>query len=81
MTQTNTDTDTDDEMSFEERLDRLDDVVERLEADDVGLDESLSLYEEGVRLLEECRSRLEDVETRVEAIGEADIQHESDDHN
>lgn len=82
-TDTGTDTDTDiDSLGFEERLERLDEIVERLEADDVGLDDSLSLYEEGVRLLDACRDRLDEAETKIESLGDAEIdtRTEADSH-
>lgn len=67
------------ELTFEETLKQLEDVVERLESgDSLTLDESLAAFEEGVRLTRLCRKTLEEAELRVRRLaedekGEADI--------
>ena len=50
---------------FEDQLARLEEIVDRLEDDAVGLEEALELFEQGMRLARSCRSRLEAVELRV----------------
>ncbi|MBE6554712.1 MAG: exodeoxyribonuclease VII small subunit [Ruminococcaceae bacterium] len=55
-------------MKFEEAMARLEAVVEQLEKSNVGLDESLALYEEGMRLIGFCNKKLNDAEQRVEAV-------------
>lgn len=55
------------EFDFESSFERLEEIVERLdESDDLTLDESLDLYEEGVELVERCRGRLEQAEERLD---------------
>ncbi len=67
------------ELTFEETLKQLEDVVERLErGDSLTLDESLAAFEEGVRLTRLCRKTLEEAELRIQRLvedeeGEADI--------
>jgi len=56
------------QMSFEEALKRLEEVVERLERGDEPLEGSLALFEEGVRLSGLLTSRLEEAEARIERI-------------
>jgi len=56
------------EHSFEEALDRLEEIVEHLEEDPPSLDEALDAYEEGVALANDCLSRLEDAEQRVSEL-------------
>lgn len=56
------------ELSFEQRLQKLESIVERLEASDLTLDESLRLFEEGVGLSDTCRKMLEEAETKVEKL-------------
>ncbi len=57
----------DGEPEFEESFERLEEIVEKLdESDDLTLDESLELYEEGVELVERCRGRLETAEDRLD---------------
>jgi exodeoxyribonuclease VII small subunit len=55
-------------MTFEEALKRLEEIVTKLEAGDVSLDESLKLYEEGQGLLKFCQERLQKAETRVKEL-------------
>jgi exodeoxyribonuclease VII small subunit len=54
--------------AFEDILSRLGAVVERLESGDMPLEESLSLFEEGVRLSRLGAARLDDAERRVERL-------------
>jgi exodeoxyribonuclease VII small subunit len=54
--------------SLGDELDRLEEIVRRLEADDLDLDAALALFEEGVARLREARSRLETAELKVRAV-------------
>ncbi len=56
------------EMRFEEALKALEDVVTRLEAGDVPLDESIALYERGAKLKAHCEARLAEAQARIEQI-------------
>lgn len=51
--------------SFEDALERLEALVEKLESGDLRLEESLRLFEEGMKLTRHCHERLEEVERRV----------------
>lgn len=52
-------------LSFEEAMQRLDSIVKRLERGDVALEESLSLFEEGSKLLASCNQMLDAAEQKV----------------
>jgi exodeoxyribonuclease VII small subunit len=54
--------------SFENALGRLSDIVERLEGGELPLEESLRLFEEGVRLARAAEAKLEAAERRVEEL-------------
>ena len=56
------------ELSFEKALERLGEVVAELEAGKVGLDESLKLYEEGMKLVRLCNEKLDSAEQRVMTV-------------
>ena len=56
------------EMTIEGRLRRLDEIVVALEADDVGLDRGLELFEEGVRHVRSAERVLADAELKVEEL-------------
>lgn len=58
--------------SFELSLERLTQVVDRLESGELGLEESLALFEEGVRLSRSAKERLDKAEKRVEELIESD---------
>jgi exodeoxyribonuclease VII small subunit len=54
--------------SFEASLHRLTEVVEKLESGELGLEESLALFEEGVGLARSAQARLDAAEKRVEEL-------------
>jgi exodeoxyribonuclease VII small subunit len=59
---------TEDAPAFEDILGRLSSVVERLESGEIALEESLALFEEGVRLSRIGAARLDEAERRVERL-------------
>jgi exodeoxyribonuclease VII small subunit len=64
------------EPNFETALKRLEEIVQALEKGDLSLDESLRLYEEGIKLSRLCHAKLEDAEGKItlllkDARGEA----------
>ena len=56
------------ELSFEAALKRLEEIVRRLESGDASLDESIELYSEGDRLRQQCETRLQAAQARIEKI-------------
>ena len=56
--------------SFEESLTALEGVVERLERGELSLEESVRLFEEGVKLSEACKKELEAAEGKVQLLVE-----------
>lgn len=53
---------------FEKSFQQLEKIVQRLESEELPLDESLQLFEEGIRLSRFCHQRLEEVEKKIELI-------------
>jgi exodeoxyribonuclease VII small subunit len=53
---------------FEKSFQQLETIVKRLESEELPLDESLQLFEEGVRLSRFCNQKLEEVEKKIELI-------------
>ena len=53
---------------FEEQLTQLETVVERLERGDLTLDESVRLFEEGMKLSHDCKEQLEKAEGRIQVL-------------
>lgn len=56
------------EKTFEASLNELERIVKQLEDGDLPLEESLKLFEDGVRLSRECRERLTSAERRIEVL-------------
>ena len=56
------------EKPFETSLSELESIVAKLEAGDLPLEESLELFEKGIRLSRECRDRLAKAERRIEIL-------------
>lgn len=56
------------EKSFETSLAELEQIVTKLEGGDLPLEESLELFEKGIKLSRECRTRLANAERRIEIL-------------
>ena len=54
--------------TFESSLARLEEIVKAMESGDAMLDESLALYEEGVKLIKFCTKALDDAEQKVKIL-------------
>lgn len=67
-------------MEFEKKLQRLEEIVKKMEAGDIALEESLQLFEEGVRLSKQCHEQLGQAEQKVKILsgispsGEAQLE-------
>ena len=55
-------------MDFEKKLKRLEEIVQKMEKGDLALDESLKLFEEGVKLSRECHVQLTQAEAQVKKL-------------
>jgi exodeoxyribonuclease VII small subunit len=56
------------EKSFEEALQELEGIVNRLEQGDLPLDEALQFFEDGVKLSRYCHTKLDEAQKRVEVL-------------
>ena len=54
--------------SFEEQLTALESVVERLERGDLSLEDSVRLFEEGMKLSDACKKELEAAEGKIQVL-------------
>ena len=54
--------------TFEEQMNALEAVVEKLERGELTLDDSVRLFEEGVRLSRACKAELDTAEGRIEVL-------------
>jgi exodeoxyribonuclease VII small subunit len=55
-------------VTFEAALKQLEEIVQRLERGELPLEESLKLYEEGIRLSRLCHAKLEEAEGKIELL-------------
>lgn len=55
-------------VKFEQAMARLEAIVGELEKGDLPLDESLKIFEEGIRLSKNCLKVLEDAERKIEVL-------------
>ena len=53
------------EFSLEENFTRLEELIERLEKDDIPLEEAFRAYNEGMTVLKKCNDQIDRVETQV----------------
>ncbi len=58
----------DKENSFEKNLQKLEIIVEKLESGEIGLEESVELYEEGMKIKKICDKKLKDIEMQIKKI-------------
>ncbi len=56
------------EISFEEAIEKLEEIVNSLESGSFPLEESLKLYEEGVKLVNLCNKKITNVEKSVKIL-------------
>jgi exodeoxyribonuclease VII small subunit len=54
--------------SFEQALQQLEQIVQKLEKGELPLEDSLKLYEDGIRLSRLCHAKLEEAEGRIEVL-------------
>lgn len=57
-------------MSLEESLQKIDEIIQKLETEDITLEESFQSYQKGMALLKECNDSLDEVEKKVLKIAE-----------
>ncbi|MCR5095332.1 MAG: exodeoxyribonuclease VII small subunit [Erysipelotrichaceae bacterium] len=58
------------ELTFEQQMKKLQDIVDKLESGDVDLDTSIKLYEDGLKLSKELKKQLLVFEDKIEKLGQ-----------
>ena len=54
--------------NFEVNLKKLEGIVDKLESGNIGLEESVKLYEEGMKIKKVCDNKLKDIEMQIKKI-------------
>jgi exodeoxyribonuclease VII small subunit len=57
------------EHTFEQRMERLEEIVQMIERGEIPLDEVMKLYEEGVNLSRQCLDQLRQTEIKLKTLG------------
>lgn len=58
-------------MTFEEKLSRIEEIVQLLNSGNESLEKQIQIYEEGIKLINECREFLQTAEKKVININSA----------
>jgi exodeoxyribonuclease VII small subunit len=66
------------EISFEHKLAELENIVEKLEMGQLSLDESLGLFEKGIKLVKECDTNLKTARQKMEKLIEENDELKSE---
>ncbi len=70
------------ENSFEQSLTRIKEIVQKLEDNELSLDESIKLYQEGINLTTECYNKLNEVEKQsIKILEDSDISRLKGENN
>lgn len=56
------------ELKFEDQMKKLEEIVDKLESNDVDLDESISLYEQGLKLSKSLKEQLSKFEKKINEL-------------
>ena len=57
------------ENNFENKLNELEKIVSKLEGNEISLDEAIKLFEDGVKISDDCRKILETAERKIKTFG------------
>lgn len=57
------------ELTFEQAMSQLEDIIRKIESGEVGLEQSIAEYERGVALVKRCEAVLGQAEQRVKEVG------------
>ena len=61
-----------DDISFEELMEKLEEITTKLEKEQISLDDSVKLFEEGMNISKECNKKLEEAEKRITMLVESE---------
>ena len=64
--------------TIEELIARLEEITGEMENPDTGIDKSIKLYEEGLKIADICRKRLQDARQKIEVINPDTAEKQSE---
>ena len=63
-------------LTYEESYEKLEEILMKLESKNTSLDESLSLYEAGIKLFKHCNKLLEDAELKISKFNKMGMEED-----
>lgn len=69
------------ELNFEELMIKLEDITNKLENEKLSLDDSVKLFEEGMKISKQCNTKLEDAEKRITILINENNETKEEDFN
>ncbi|MEW9080386.1 exodeoxyribonuclease VII small subunit [Terrisporobacter glycolicus] len=63
-------------LTYEEAYEKLEDILMKLESKNTSLDDSLNLYEEGIKLFKHCNKLLEDAELKISKFNKMGVEED-----
>ena len=63
---------TEKKLTFEQGMARLEKIVQDMEDGELSLEKSMATFEEGMTLVKQCQSKLDEVEKKIEILGQED---------
>ena len=63
-------------LTYEESYEKLEEILMKLESKNTSLDESLSLYEEGIKLFTHCNKLLDDAELKISKFNKMGMEED-----
>ncbi|MGC9453380.1 MAG: exodeoxyribonuclease VII small subunit [Phycisphaerae bacterium] len=64
--------DAEQKVTFEQALEQLEKIVEQIESGEVSLEESIDKYAQGIKLIKQCRSILDEAERKIQLLSETE---------
>lgn len=61
-----------DKLTFEQALEKLEKIVEQIESGQIGLEDSIARYEEGIKLVKQCREILDAAEKKIQLLAKGE---------
>lgn len=58
--------------SFEQALEQLEKIVEQIESGQIGLEDSIARYEQGIKLVKQCREILDAAEKKIQLLAKGE---------
>lgn len=59
--------------TIEQNFEKIEEIIATMQSDDITLDKSFDLYNEGLKLIKDCNEKIEKVETQIKIIEKENV--------